>query len=173
MNSLRLVLTTKPLDWSGPLGVLDHGLNKCSGTNVGQRYFLAEILKRSSIAPHDLMHFIIERRIQPVWYDIALPNGAPELVLQEWAMAENNTYRSFRFLVHGSLAATQCKRPATAHGPYPTHGRFRTAVPAKCFKGKEEGTGFWRKYSFSSGPNDPATTAIQLSFRKFYERFWY
>lgn len=39
------------------------------------RYFLAEILKSSSINPLDLMNLIQERGIQPSWYEIALPNG--------------------------------------------------------------------------------------------------
>lgn len=43
-----------------------------------QRYFLAEILKVSSIAPLDLLNFIQSRGINANWNDIALPNGALE-----------------------------------------------------------------------------------------------
>ena len=64
------------------------GLGEVSGTNMGQRYFLAEILKKSSIAPYDLMNFILERRIEPVWYNIALPNGALGMAFEELATAE-------------------------------------------------------------------------------------
>lgn len=56
--------------------LLLHELDQCSESNVGQRYFLAEILKKSSIAPLDLLNLIRERGIQPSWYEIALPNGA-------------------------------------------------------------------------------------------------
>lgn len=41
-----------------------------------QRYFLAEILKVSTIAPYDLFTLIQARGISPKWNDIALPNGA-------------------------------------------------------------------------------------------------
>jgi hypothetical protein len=41
-----------------------------------QRYFLAEILKASSIPPTDLLNFIRERGIAPSWMEMALPNGA-------------------------------------------------------------------------------------------------
>ena len=41
-----------------------------------QRYFLAEILKVYSIAPHDLLNLIQTRGINANWTEIALPNGA-------------------------------------------------------------------------------------------------
>lgn len=44
-----------------------------------QRYFLAEILKASSIAPTELLNLIRERGIAPSWMDMALPNGAWDL----------------------------------------------------------------------------------------------
>ena len=107
-----------------PAELLLYGLDECSGTDVGQRYFLAEILKKSSIAPYDLMNFILERGIEPVWYDIALPNGALGIALDELATAEKDIYRSFSLLMHGSLAATPCKCPGSVHGSCPTHGHF-------------------------------------------------
>ena len=66
-------------------------LNQFSETNVRQRYFLAEILKKSSVAPLELMNFIQERGIQPMWYEIALPNGAQGMDRVGLARAENNT----------------------------------------------------------------------------------
>lgn len=41
-----------------------------------QRYFLAEILKESMIAPIDLVSVIQQVGIQPRWTEIALPSGA-------------------------------------------------------------------------------------------------
>ena len=143
----------------------------CSETNVVQRYFLAEILKKSSIAPLDLMNFIQERGIQPSWYDIALPNGTPGKVPEELARAENNTYRSLRLLMHCSLATPASESPpVSVHGPGPTYGQFRTAVCAARFEAKEKASSFRRKRTFSRGPSDSATVAIQLSFREFSER---
>ena len=144
-----------------------YGLDEGSGTNLGQRYFLAEILKKSSIAPYDLMNFILERRIEPVWYNIALPNGALGIAFEELATAEKYTYRSFRLLMHGSLATTPCERPGSVPGPYPTYGHFRTAVSAKYFEAEEEASRLGRNCSLSSGPNDTATAATQLPFREF------
>ena len=43
---------------------------------VYQRYFLAEILKESMIAPIDLVSVIQQVGIQPRWTEIALPSGA-------------------------------------------------------------------------------------------------
>ena len=40
-----------------------------------QRYFLAEILKTSSIPPAELVKIIQERDISPQWDLMALPNG--------------------------------------------------------------------------------------------------
>ena len=146
--------------------LLLHGLNQCSETNVEQRFLLAEILKKSSIAPLDLMNFIQERGIQPSWYEMALPNGAQGKDREELARAEYMTYRALRLLMHSSLATSPSKLPGSFHGPCPPHGRFRTAVTAECFKAKEEASSFRRNCSLSSGPNDPATAAIQLSSSK-------
>ena len=98
-------------------------------TNVGQRYFLAEILKTSSIAPLDLMNFIQERGIQPSWYEISLPYGAQGRDREELARAEYMTYRALRLLMHSSLATPPSKFspsefPASVHSPCSSYGRF-------------------------------------------------
>lgn len=57
-----------------------------------QRYFLAEILKVSSIVPLDLLNLIQSRGINPNWNDIALPNGA----LEEPLIAPSRSQRRAR-----------------------------------------------------------------------------
>ena len=57
-----------------------------------QRYFLAEILKVSSIAPLDLLNLIQSRGINANWNDIALPNGA----LEEPLIAPSRSQRRAR-----------------------------------------------------------------------------
>ena len=42
---------------------------------VPQRYFLAEILKKSALPPAALLTIIREAGIEPAWTEIALPNG--------------------------------------------------------------------------------------------------
>lgn len=54
-----------------------------------QRYFLAEILKVSSISPYDLFTLIQARGISPSWNDIALPNGAWEALCPGCRRHEN------------------------------------------------------------------------------------
>ena len=95
---------------------------------MGQRYFLAEILKTSSIAPLDLMSFIQERGIQPSWYEMSLPYGAQGKDREDLARAEYMTYRALRLLMHGSLATPPSKPPSklpsSIHSPCPPYGRF-------------------------------------------------
>ena len=43
--------------------------------STSQRYFLAEILKTSNIPATHLLGFIEQLGIQPLWNEIALPNG--------------------------------------------------------------------------------------------------
>lgn len=101
-----------------------HGLNEYSETNVEQRYFLAEILKTSSIAPLDLMNFIQERGIQPSWYEMSLPYGAQGKDREELARAEYMTHRALGFLMHRGLATPPSKLSTKVHSPCPPYGRF-------------------------------------------------
>lgn len=101
-----------------------HGLNECSETNAGQRYFLAEILKTSSISPLDLLNFIQEKGIQPSWYEMSLPYGAQGKDHEELARAEYMTYRALRLLMHRSLATPPSKFPSPVHCPCPPYGCF-------------------------------------------------
>lgn len=43
-----------------------------------QRWFLAEILKVSSISPLDLVRLIQEKHIAPNWVEMLIPNGRSE-----------------------------------------------------------------------------------------------
>lgn len=45
-----------------------------------QRYFLAEIIKASSLSPVAVLNFIREGGIEPSWADLALPYGTYGLV---------------------------------------------------------------------------------------------
>lgn len=103
---------------------ISRGLGELSETNVRQRYFLAEILKKSSIAPDDLMSFIQERGLQPSWYEIALPNGAQGMRCEESPRAEIITHRSLCLLMHSSLATPPSKRPGSVLGACAAYGHF-------------------------------------------------
>jgi hypothetical protein len=49
--------------------------HEADNDRVIQRYFLAEILKKSPLPPAALLNVIREAQIEPAWTDIALPNG--------------------------------------------------------------------------------------------------
>lgn len=78
------------------------------------RYFLAEILKKSSIAPLDLLNLIRERGIQPSWYEIALPNGrSVSSCIVVWQNLQANTQARFQAPVQPMVAFEQSQQNAS------------------------------------------------------------